>query len=57
MSGRPVSALMNDDFPEPVMPMNAIMASSVAADALIALGMLWFWDLRRDLQSCQWDLL
>ena len=30
MLSSPVRALMKDDFPEPVMPMKAIMTSSVA---------------------------
>jgi len=57
MSDRPVSALMNDDFPEPVIPMNAIMTSSVAADELKTLEKPSFWDLGRDLQLCQWGFL
>lgn len=63
MSLRPVSALMKDDLPEPVTPMNAMMTSSVVvwADDLDMVGSvaeawklemvckLLDFDLRRDL--------
>ena len=41
MLSSPVRALMKDDFPEPVMPMKAIMISSVAGVGnLAAVGRL-----------------
>ena len=51
MLSLPVRALMKDDFPEPVMPMKAIiMTSSVAGvSKLLMVGRLLFWDLRRAL--------
>lgn len=50
MLSLPVRALTKDDFPEPVMPMKAIMTSSVAGvGKLVMVGRLPFWDLRRDL--------
>ena len=41
---------MKDDFPEPVMPMKAMMTSSVAGVGKLAIvGRLLVWDFRRDL--------
>ena len=46
----PVRALMKDDFPEPVMPIKAIMTSSVAGVGKLAIvGRLLVWDFRREL--------
>ena len=52
MSLRPVNALMNDDFPEPVMPINAMITSSDGWDGrLDRVGRALFWDLSRDLED------
>ena len=41
---------MKDDFPEPVMPIKAIMTSSVAGVGKLAIvGRLLVWDFRREL--------
>lgn len=70
MSLRPVSALMNDDLPEPVTPMNAMMTSFVvvgadeldmvdsAAEAwkVDMLGRLLDFDFRRDLSEVSKEL-
>ena len=56
MLSLPVRALMKDDFPEPVMPIKAIMTSSVAGvgklvlvGKLVIVGRLLVWDFKRDL--------